>query len=206
MNWHQFKAMNTPAEWRARFSRNRWILAWLGFASLFVFMIGGTCAFWDRPWLGNFLSAFGTGIAVILTVLIYVHGQAASAKATREQMDHMQALTQKQIEALAANTDRQIQQYSQETLKVVSKLSENSLLLAELLKRELEEAIGENNDMVEQAEKGLRNAHQPQFLRTPEQRAAQIAQHSGFLGRVRSWGAYLQRKYNNLTSIFRDSL
>jgi len=91
-------------------------------------------------------------------------------------------------------------------LKVVSKLGENSLLLAELLKRELEEAIGENNNLLEQAEKEFNKSHQQQFLRTPDERTAQIAQSGRFLERVRAWGQYLQRKYNNLTANFRDGL
>lgn len=206
LTWSRFVEMNTPAAWRARFYRNRWILAWSGFALLFLFMVGGTWAFWDRPWLGNFLSVFGTGITVVFALITYLQTQAASDRATREQMDHMQALTQKQIDALAANTNRQIQEYSRETTKVVSKLSENSLLLAELLKRELEEAIGENNDLHERAEKEFKKAHQRQFLRTPDERAAQIAQSGRFLERVKAWGQYLNRKYQNLIANFRDSL
>lgn len=206
MTWQDLKAMNTPTEWRARFARNRWVLAWAGFVLLFVFMVGGTCAFWHRPWLGNFLSVFGTGIAVVLAILVYVHGNAANARATREQMDHMQALTQKQIEALAANTDRQIQQYSSETLKVVSKLGENSLLLAELLKRELEEAIGDNNANLEHAERAYQKAQGFLIGRTQVERATQLQQHQNFIQRLRGWGGYIQRKYNNLTAIFRDSL
>lgn len=217
LTWTTFKAMNTPTEWRARFIRNSWVLAWCGFAGLFLFMLMACSAFWERPWLGNFLSAFGTGIAVMLAILIYAHGQAAQAKATREQMDHLQQLNreanehmaslfQRQMDHLSEQTNRQITEYSRETLKVVSKLGENSLLLAELLKHELEDAIGENNNLLEHAQKEFNKTHQPKFLRTPDERAVQIAQSGRFLERVRAWGDYLQRKYHNLTSNFRDSL
>jgi hypothetical protein len=217
LSWSTFKEMNTPDAWRARIARNKWVLAWCGFALLFVFMVGGSCIFWDRPWLGNFLSVFGTNISLYAAILIYLQSKVAGDKATREQLDHMQRLNQtevevmttlfqKQIDAIAENTNRQISEYARETTKVVSKLSENSLFLAELLKRELEDAITMNNSNLEHAEQGLRKAMSWQLGRTPLEREQQIAKHHGILQRLRAWGEYIHRKYTNLTAIFRDSL
>ena len=217
INWSTFKEMNTPGAWRARIARNKWVLAWCGFALLFVFMIGGSCIFWDRPWLGNFLSVFGTNISLYAAILIYLQSKIAGDKATREQFDHMQRLNQaeievmttlfqKQMDALAENTNRQVSEYAPETTKVVSKLGENSLFLAELLKRELEDAIAVNNGNVEDAQQGLRNAMGWKLGRTPLEREQQIAKHNGILQRLRAWGQYIHRKYTNLTAISRESL
>lgn len=206
LTWSHFKALNTPTEWRARFTRNRWILAWVGFAALFMVMLMAIPTFWAQPWFGSFITVFSAGLTMLLAILIYVHGQAANAKAMREQLEHMQALTQKQIEALAHNTDRQIQQYSKETLKVVSKLSDNSLLLAELLKRELENAIGDNNTNLLHAEKALVQAQGFHIGRTQQERAVQIAQHQSFIQRLRTWGDHIEQKYHNLTNAFGNGL
>lgn len=205
MTWTDFKAMNTPTEWRARFSRNRWLLAWVGFAGLFLVMLLSIPVFGERPWFGSFITAFTAGLTMVLAILIYVHGQAANAKAVRQQMDHMQALTQKQIEALAANTNRQIQQYSQETMKVVSKLSESSLLLAKLLKRELEKALVDNERGLRDAEKRLRDSMQPKLLRTVQERAAQIAAWEKAVSARKDWKRALQDQLAELQIMFPEN-
>lgn len=213
LTWTTFKAMNTPTVWRARFQRNSWVLAWSGFAGLFIFMLMGCSAFWDRPWLGNFLSVFGTCIAVILAILIYAHGQVAGAKASREQMDHLQRLNreanehlaklfQQQMDHLSAQTNRQITEYSRETLKVVSKLEENSLLLGEILKRNLENAIDDYEQREADAHHALTKAEGFQLLRTAEQKAAEIEQRNAHLNRVRSVKNFFVDMYHRVASLF----
>ncbi|MCB9185025.1 MAG: hypothetical protein H6591_14040 [Flavobacteriales bacterium] len=210
LTWTTFKAMNTPTEWRARFTRNRWVLAWCGFAGLFLFMLMACSAFWDRPWLGNFLSAFGTGIAVILAILIYAHGQAAQARATREQMEHLQRLNQEevvemrklfqqQMEHLAEQTNKQIVEYGRETLKVVHKLEEHSSLLAALLKRELEKAIANHNANVNEAHRQMRKIMGFQFGRSEAEKAQQVAALQAHIDRLNEWGNYIQQRHRQLT-------
>lgn len=206
LTWKTFKAMNTPTEWQARFGRNKWIIAWGGAAFLFLFMVG--CIWWfdGEPWQAGLLQALGTATPVYAAVIIFLQSKAASDSALRTQLEHHQQQTERHIQALTENANRQINEYSRETLKVVSKLQENSLLLAELLKRELEDAIGENATLLEKAERDFNSAHTLQLLRTPQQREQLIAQRGRFVQQVRGWGEYLQSKYNNLTAIFRSSL
>lgn len=213
LTWTTFKAMNTPAEWRARFMRNRWVLAWAAFAILFGFMILEAWIHWESAWLSNFLSSYGTALALVLAVLIYAHGQAASAKATREQMEHLQQLNQEEIAEMrklfqqqmdhfAAQTNRQISEYSRETLKVMSKLEENSLLLGEILKRNLEEAIGDFDERIAHAEHDLHDAASWKLLRTPEEKAQQLEQRRNRLQQLTGWRAYLYGKYERLRGMF----
>lgn len=213
LTWTTFKAMNTPTEWRARFHRNRWVLAWTAFGLLFGFMIVEAVLYWHEQWLSNFLSSYGTGLALLLAVLIYVHGQAASAKATREQMGHLQQLNQKEIDEmrklfakqmdhLSAETNRQITEYSRETLKVVSKLEENSLLLGEILKRNLENMIDDYVKREAEANHGLHAAENFQLLRTPEQKAAEVQQWRSHLVRVRNVKNFFVNMHNRVNSLF----
>jgi hypothetical protein len=213
LTWTTFKAMNTPTEWRARFHRNRWVLAWTAFGLLFGFMIVEAVLFWEEHWLSNFLSSYGTGLALLLAVLIYAHGQAVSAKATREQMEHLQQLNQLEIDEmrqlfqqqmihLGEQTNRQIMEYSRETLKVVSKLEENSLLLGEILKRNLEEAIGDFDDRIAHAEQDLQNSSSWKLLRTPEERDQQLAHRRNRLEQLTNWRNYLFGKYERLRGMF----
>jgi hypothetical protein len=211
--WTSFKAMNTPTEWRARFHRNRWVVAWTAFALLFGFMIVEAVLYWQEQWLSNFLSSYGTGLALLLAVLIYAHGQAAQAKTTREYMQHLQQLNQEEIaemrklfqqqmDHLSAQTNRQITEYSRETLKVVSKLEENSLLLGEILKRNLEESISDFNSRLAQAQIDLSKVESWQPMRTPEQKAAQVANQYTRITQLQQARDYLLTKYHKLRGMF----
>jgi hypothetical protein len=213
LTWTTFKAMNTPTEWRARFTRNIWVLAWLGFAVLFCFMFVEAVLHWEKQWLSNFLTTYGTGLAILLAVLIYAHGQAASEKATREQMAHLQKLNQeeiaemrilfqRQMDHMAEQTNRQIMEYSRETLKVVSKLEENSLLLGEILKRNLENAIDDYEGREADANHALVKAESFQLLRTPEQKAAEMQRRRAHLERVRSVKNFFVDMYHRVASLF----
>lgn len=202
LTWATFKAMNTPTAWQARFMRNKWILAWAGVVALFVFMVAGTWLFADRPWQGAFMQTLGTAVAMYASLLIFLQSQAASNKALREQMDHIKEQTDKQIAAIAMNTNRQITEYSRETLKVVSKLEENSLLLGEILKRNLEEAIGDFDERIAHAEQDLRSSASWKLLRTPEEKAQQLAHRKNRLEQLTNWRHYLYGKYERLRGMF----
>ena len=202
ITWTIFKAMNTPSAWRARFMRNKWILAWAGVVALFVFMVAGTWLFADRPWQGAFMQTLGTAVAMYASLLIFLQSQAANNKALREQMDHIKEQTDKQIAAIAANTNRQITEYSRETLKVVSKLEENSLLLGEILKRNLEESISDFNSRLAQAQTDLSKVESWQPMRTPEQKAAQVANQYTRITQLQQARDYLLTKYHKLRGMF----
>lgn len=213
LTWSHFKAMNTPTEWRARFGRNRWILAWAGVASLFAFMVAGTWLFADKPWQGAFMQNMSTAIPIYAAVLIYLQSKAAGDKVVREQMEHLQRVNQEEItemrklfqlqmDHLSAQTNRQITEYSRETLKVVSKLEENSLLLGEILKRNLEESISDFNGRLAQAQTDLSKVESWQPLRTPEQKATQVASQYTRINQLQQARDYLLTKYHKLRGMF----
>ena len=199
LTWPLFKAMNTPTEWRARFTRNRWIIAWTGVALLFAFMVAGGWIFADRIWQGAFMQTLATAVPIYAAILIYLQSKAAGDRAMREQLDHMQALTREQIKALTDNTNRQISEYSRETMRVVHKLEDHSALLAALMKRELEKAIADHNANVNEANRQMRKILGFQLGRTNAERHQQIVTQQNFLQELHRWGEYIQDRFQQLT-------
>lgn len=211
--WNTFLAMNTPSEWRARFARNKWVIAWGGAVSLFILMVG--CIWWcdGKPWQGALMQTLGTATPVYAAVIIFLQSKAAGDKATREQMEHMQRLNQEelvemrrlfqvQMDHLAAQTNMQIERYGQETFKVIHKLGEHSDLLAALLKRELEKAIADHNANMNEANRQFRQILKFQVGRTPEEKQQQVTAHQLFMQRMNAWGDYIQGRYRELTTTY----
>lgn len=202
LTWTTFLAMNTPTEWRARFMRNKWILAWTGAAALFGYMVYVAVAHANKPWQGAVLQTMGTAIPIYAAILIYLQSKAAGDKAMRAQLDHLQRMNREAMDHLSAQTNRQITEYSRETLKVVSKLEENSLLLGEILKRNLENVIDDYEEREKEANNGLAKAESFQLLRTPEQKAAEIQQWRLHLERVRGLKNFFVNMYHRVSSLF----
>lgn len=210
LTWATFKAMNTPTAWRARFMRNKWILAWAGAASLFSYMVYVAVARADKPWQGAVLQTMGTAIPIYAAILIYLQSKAAGDRSTREQMENLQRLNQEEIaemrtlfqqqmDHLSGQTSKQIAEYGRETMKVVHKLEEHSALLAALMKRELEKAIANHNANVNEAHRNMRKIMAFQFGRTDEEKAQQVAAQQAHLDRLHEWGNYIQQRHRQLT-------
>lgn len=66
---------------------------------------------------------------------------SALQELTEKQITALQELTEKQIETIRKTTFDQISSFEQQTREVTNKLTDNSILLAEILARELEKSI-----------------------------------------------------------------
>lgn len=198
-------------------SCHRWRIAWAAFAALCIFLIAGTAIFWERSWLPNFLQAYATMIGLYLAVLVFVQGKAESDAAFRTQLAHLQQLNQqeieamremfqKQIDALAQNTNRQIQQYAQETNRVVQKLENNSILLAELLSKQLEDTLRDTDEEIVAEERRLQDLNGWKLFRTPQEKQVQLTQQHGALNWLRQWRNYWGQKYDQLKRHFGPGL
>ncbi|HRF78697.1 MAG TPA: hypothetical protein PL070_01290 [Flavobacteriales bacterium] len=198
-------------------SCHRWKIAWMAFGVLCLFLIAGTAAFWERAWLPNFLQAYATVTGLYLAVLVFVQGKSESDAALRMQLAHLQQLNQqeieamrelfqKQIDALAANTNRQIQQHAHETNRVVQKLENNSILLAELLSKQLEDTLRDTDDEITVEEKRLSDLNGWKLFRTPQEKQVQLTQQHGALNWLRQWRNYWWQKYDQLKRHFGPGL
>lgn len=198
-------------------SCHRWKIAWAAFAVLCAFLIAGTAVFWERTWLPNFLQAYATVIGLYLAVLVFVQGKSESDAALRLQLAHLQQLNQqeieamrelfqRQIDALAENTNKQIQQHAEQTNRVVQKLENNSILLAELLSKQLEDTLRETDEQIATEEKRLRDLNGWKWLRTPEEKRVQLTQQHGALNWRRRWRQYWGQKYDQLKQHFGPGL
>lgn len=195
----------------------KWRLFWCFFivlAALFVFM---AVFFRDQSWIGSVLQTFGTVIAIYPTILLAYQSKAESERLNRLHLDHLQKLNQdeitemrnlfqkqidtltnstnEQIKAIQDATRKQIENYTEQTNKLVEKLTDNSVLLAELLKRELEDALDQAESNLNKANAKYEDLQGFKLLRTKEEREVQLQQQAGFIERMKKWIDYLQGKY-----------
>lgn len=125
---------------------------------------------------------------------------------TNKQIEEFRKMTNEQIKILQENTSKQIQSNTEQTQKVVDELTDNSVLLGEILKRELEKAIQLNAQQLQNAEKVLEDLKGFKLGRTDEEKANQISQQSKYLTWLKTWKSKLHRKYNALREIFQDEI
>ncbi|OFX40801.1 MAG: hypothetical protein A2X08_02570 [Bacteroidetes bacterium GWA2_32_17] len=93
---------------------------------------------------------------------------------TEKQITALQQLTEKQIEVLHKTTFDQISSFEQQIREVTNKLSDNSILLAEILARELEKSLDFYGGAIKQEEKKYSNLTNWKLLRTEAEREQQL--------------------------------
>ena len=208
------------------FSINKWKFYWLVFIILVCMFIFLAIFFEDKKWIGNALQTLGSISGVYATVLVFLHSKQSSDKQFREQLDYLQMLnaqqiealhystekqinklqelTEKQITALSENTAKQIQTYSGETKKIINELIDNSILLGEILKRELEKAILQTDQQIKDAETRLQAIKGFVLGRTDVEKARQLNEHNSFLEWLRNWRIRLYNKYQLLLNDYKD--
>jgi hypothetical protein len=121
-----------------------------------------------------------------------------------KQIEVLQNSTEKQINALAENTNKQILTYTIETKKIVDELTDNSVLLGEILKRELEKGILQTDQQIQEAEVRLNALRGFVFGRTEIEKARQLREHNSLLEWLKNWRARLHNKYQLLLKEFKD--
>jgi ABC-type multidrug transport system fused ATPase/permease subunit len=208
------------------FSKHKWRFYWVVFVVLVLLFIYLAFFFEDKKWLGNALQTIGSIAGVYATLLVFLHTKEGSDKQFREHLDYQQTLNNKQIEALqnateiqitklqeltekqiiaiAENTNKQIQTYSSETKKIVDELTDNSVLLGEILKRELEKALMNTDQQIQLATTQLESVKGFVIGRTEIEKEQQIKYHSASLQWLNSWRERLYKKYQNLMDEFKE--
>lgn len=125
---------------------------------------------------------------------------------TNKQIAEARKMTNDQIETLQHNTSKQIQSNADQTQKIVDELTDNSILLGEILKRELEKGIQHTDQQIQQASKALEDIKSFKLGRTDEEKAIQVKQQSNYIEWLKSWKNRLNKKYNSIIQIFQDEL
>lgn len=216
--------MNQIAEYK-------WKLAWCCFAILIAVFCVVMYHHYDKTWFGNFVSAFGVLLTLYPTLLIFVQSRADSEKSTRDQLDHLQKLSQQelekseqltqkhidkldastkeqiaefknttaeQIKAFEENTNKQIQNYVAQTTEIVKRLEDNSVLLAEILLRQLEEDMTILNNKLVEANKNFEDRSKWKWLRSPADREAELGRWKRYINSLQQKLNYLNEKWKQV--------
>lgn len=117
---------------------------------------------------------------------------------TDKQISALQELTERQIEALHQTTFEQISAFEQQIKYVTIRLSDNSILLAEILGRELEKSIEIYDSAIQREEAKYKDLTGWKFLRTQEERENQLNSQWNKIQRIKDGYDYLVDKYNKV--------
>lgn len=193
----------------SKIKKYKWKIHWAAFVLLVLLFIFSAIFFEDKSWIANLLQSIGTIAGIYLTIIIFLHSKEESDKQFREQLEHLQALNEKQISALQYLTEKQIEALNKATIEQISsfemqikevtnKLSDNSILLAEILGRELEKSIEVYNSAVQNEKAKYKNLSQWKLLRTPEEREQQLKNQLTRIEKLKQGFEYLVNKYNQV--------
>lgn len=119
---------------------------------------------------------------------------------TEKQITALQDLTEKQITALHKTTSDEISAFEKQTVSVTNKLSDNSVLLAEILGRELEKSISLFNDAIVREEARYKDLSGFKLLRTKEEKQEQLDTQWNKIEQIKRGYDYLVNKYNQVKS------
>lgn len=125
---------------------------------------------------------------------------------TSRQIEEFRKMTNEQIRILQENTGKQIQSNTEQTQKIVDELTDNSVLLGEILKRELEKALQQNAQELQKAKQVLEDLKGFKIGRTDADKVNQISQQSKFIQWLEDRKGKLSRKYTALSNIFQDEI
>lgn len=117
---------------------------------------------------------------------------------TDKQIEALQELTKKQIDTLNKTTFEQISSFENEIGKVANKLADNSILLAEILGRELEKSIELYNSAITREEKKYSDLSSWKLLRTPAEKERQLDNQWSRIQQIKKGYDYLMSKYNQV--------
>lgn len=117
---------------------------------------------------------------------------------TDRQISALQELTEKQIDALQKTTFDQINSFEKQISDVTNKLSENSILLAEILGRELEKSLDFYQGTIQREEAKYKDLSNWKLLRTPEEKENQLQIQWNRIVQIKRGYEYLVDKYNKV--------
>lgn len=124
-------------------------------------------------------------------------------RSTDTEIEALREATEKQVNTLQTVTYEQISVFESQMSDVTIKLSDNSILLAEILGRELEKAIQIYTDVFNQENIKYKDLASWKLLRTDDQRKAQLDAQFQKLEFIRKGHEYLLDKYNKLKTFLK---
>ena len=127
-------------------------------------------------------------------------------ESTNKQINEFQRMTNEQIISFQETANKQIQSNTIGTQNIVDELTDNSVLLGEILKRELEKGIQHADQQMHIAQKNLEDIQGFKLGRTDEEKATQIEQQMKLVDWLKGWRNRLHKKYNSLKQIFQDEI
>lgn len=114
--------------------------------------------------------------------------------------ESLRVSTEKQIDALHKATYEEISSFEQKMTEVTEKLTDNSVLLAEILGRELEKSISIYNNSIKREEAKYNDLSSWKFLRTQQEREQQLRNQWDKIEQIRQGCNYLIQKYKQVKS------
>ncbi|OFX16702.1 MAG: hypothetical protein A2033_12825 [Bacteroidetes bacterium GWA2_31_9] len=115
-----------------------------------------------------------------------------------KQIDALHYETERQIKTIQESTNEQIYSFEQQINYVTNKLKDNSILLAEILSRELEKSLEYYSSILSREEAKYNDLADWKLLRTKEERERQLNQQWNRLEQIKNGYNYLIVKYKNL--------
>lgn len=122
----------------------------------------------------------------------------ALQESNKKQIDALFEATEKQVEALHQTTFNQIAAFEKQIKDVTNKLTDNSILLAEILGRELEKSMEAFSSAIKLEEAKYRDLEGWKLLRTPAEREQQLNQQKSRIQVFKQWYDYIVSKYNQV--------
>jgi hypothetical protein len=119
-------------------------------------------------------------------------------ESTQNQIKAIQELTDKQIHALHSATNSQIDSFEKELSEVVTRLTDNSIILGEILGRELEKSIDHFNNMLAKERRLYEDDSAFKLLRTEEERQRQIRKRLSRIAALERVIKTLKERYKNV--------
>ena len=189
--------------------KHKWIIHWSAFGLLVSLFVFTAIYFEGKTWVGNVLQTIGTVAGIYLTIIIFLFSKESSDQQFSEQLEHLQSLNAKHIEALQGSTERhidslsentnkqiiaineatnrQIENYAKQTSELLTHLKDHSLILAELLRMELNDALSYADQQLSASKNTLQKVKEWTLLRNPIQKASQIKKQTKM---VEDWESY----------------
>lgn len=191
----------------------KWVIHWSFFSIIIIVLIIITLFSKKTEWIKDMIQTLATISGIYITLIIFLQSKEESDEQFREQINQLQQLNQKQIDTLTLNTQKQIETIQNSTSEqvssfeheiniVVNKLSDNSILLGEILARELEKAIQLYNKTLEKETSKYKSLLSFKIGRTKEEREIQIKKQLQILDNIRKGFNSLVNKYQNLRNHF----
>lgn len=211
------------------FKKNKWRFWWILFGVFVIVFILYIIEHISKNDFNSALLQFGSIlIPLFAAIIIMLQNNEQIDRSTKIQLDHLQKLndreieemqklfqkqidtlvesTNTQIKTLQENTNKQIHHNTEQTQKIVDELTDNSVLLGEILKRELEKGIQLAGQQLHTAQKALEDIQGFKIGRTDEEKAIQIKEQIRVVDWLKGWKNRLQKKYNSLKQIFQDEI